>query len=199
MTYKGNYFVTSDWDGTLWIYDLRRGLEYYLEYPAPVFGNLFSSDSSLLLAESINGTIYVVETQTGKELARLRHADFLIDTYITKKNTIVSISNDSTLRVWDLENFQHPKVINNSGEVQTINFHPRNDNQFVIGTSLGVVQLWDIKRNKAELTYSHSDSIRDIRFSPSGEFIASISEDGYLYFASTSQYNFPNPKITAKR
>jgi WD40 repeat protein len=92
---------------------------------------------------------------------------------------LVTGSNDTTSRLWELGSGQELRRIETPGaQVQSAAFSP--DGQFVATSgSDGLARLWDARLEKELRRFTgHTDEVRSVVFSPDGKYILTASLDG---------------------
>ncbi|MEH2289273.1 WD40 repeat domain-containing protein [Nostoc sp.] len=91
---------------------------------------------------------------------------------------IVSASNDSTIRLWDIDgNLITQPWRGHEKEVNSVAFSP--DGKWVVSASNdSTIRLWDIQGNPITQPWRrHEKEVNSVAFSPDGKFIVSASND----------------------
>lgn len=112
-------------------------------------------------------------------------------------------SADNSIRVWNLNNGQLLRVMNeHEGSVQRIALSP--DNRYVFsGDQEGTLIVWDLARekflDKVEGMVAHSDPISSMTISDDGRLLISGDEDGSVYVWIVEAFVDPEFKKIAKK
>ncbi|MEG4068960.1 ABC transporter substrate-binding protein [Microcoleus sp. Pol11C2] len=93
--------------------------------------------------------------------------------------TIISGSDDKTLRLWDLKG-NPPKVFQgHTDKVTSVAFSP-DGKTIISGSDDKTLSLWDLKGNPPKVFQGHTDKVTSVAFSPDGKTIISGSDDKTL-------------------
>jgi WD40 repeat protein len=161
----------------------------------------FSPDGkSLVAAESLDRTVYVWDTNTGKELRRLRGDPwtpingFLMcadgKTLVTKYQGELRLWSEHGLRLWSLAN---GKELQSSDEavcpISCVSFSP--DGRLVAaGSHDSVIRLWDTVTKKEARRFRHEfGELTSVLFSPDGRRLASAGffHDVWIWDAASGK------------
>lgn len=95
--------------------------------------------------------------------------------------TVVSGSDDNTVRVWDTESGDQISVMTgHTDSINSVNFSP--DGKFVVsGSTDNTVRIWDATMgDNIKILAGHSDAVKSVIFSPDGKIIATSSSDNTI-------------------
>ncbi|MBI5954678.1 MAG: hypothetical protein HY865_23725 [Chloroflexi bacterium] len=149
------------------------------------FPVVFSPDGLYLLSSAcdqkdkergrcIQGSVHVWEVATGKEVARMIHKGSITAAEFSSDATrIVSSSSEDTARVWEVTSGK--EISHASGDAMYgATFSP--DGKSVASIGKPGIRTWEAGTGKEMLHLPVSGSIRLLRFSPDGKFLASASD-----------------------
>jgi len=97
-------------------------------------------------------------------------------------NTIISGSQDKTIKVWDAQNGDLLKtIIDHNGTVYDVEFNPVND-QFASCSADSTIKIWNSETFELIKTLKGNNSgLRSISYHSSGNYIASSGSDSLIY------------------
>ncbi|KAJ1967307.1 ubiquitin-binding SDF ubiquitin ligase complex subunit met30, partial [Dimargaris verticillata] len=95
--------ITGSMDGTLRIWNYRTGTCMRTMTVSGGGVNCLHFDSSLLAAGCVDGSISVWDFYSGSTLRLVGHADWVNGVQIVSPNRLLSCSDDTTIRLWDLD------------------------------------------------------------------------------------------------
>ncbi|HVU70444.1 MAG TPA: cytochrome D1 domain-containing protein, partial [Ktedonobacteraceae bacterium] len=136
------------------------------------------------LTGSSDGTVYLWDSYTGGELARLRgHADGVTcAAFAPDGKQILTGSNDSTARLWDRHTARELAVLRTGYQVTSVAFAP--DGRYLLtGSTDGSVHLWD-RSTFSELAClrAHTSAVRSMAFAPHGQVVLTCDASGRVFF-----------------
>jgi WD40 repeat protein len=144
---------------------------------------VFGPDGQWLASGSLDNTVKIWETATGRELRTLvghigpvkaiaRSAD---------GNWLASGGNDKTIRIWKVESGQDVRVLTgHNGSVEAVAYSS-DGRQLASGSTDNTIKLWDVATGAIISTLvQHSDWITSLAFSPDGRTLASGSADNTI-------------------
>ncbi len=147
----------------------------------------FSEKNELLVTGSSSGDVAVWFTPSG-QLSDSEAAESGPITGVavdTKGKTVAASSAQGGLTLWTItagSNLQRLSTLSVAGTpINTVAFHPVDENIVLSGDQNGLIQVWDIAREKTILTLdSGTDEVTSIALSNNGQYVASGSGDNKL-------------------
>ncbi|KAL6497648.1 hypothetical protein OROHE_027081 [Orobanche hederae] len=165
------HFTASNNDCGVRDFDMERfQLVKHFSYPWPVNHTSLSPDSKLLAIVGDNPDGMLVDSQTGKTVARLQgHLDFSFASAWHPNGHIFATGNqDKTCRVWDARNLSESVAVlkGNLGAIRSIRFSA--DGQFMaIAEPADFVHVYDVKNDyDKEQEIDFFGEISGVSFSP---------------------------------
>lgn len=138
------------------------------------------------LAMGCGNYLIIIQTDTGKELKKIEaHVDIIRSVKYSKdNNTLVTIADDRTLRMWDTRSYR--SLVIRLPQKGTIAFSCETD--MVASVSKSSLRVWNIKSMADEfLLEGHSDLITCLEFSSDGSNIVTGSRDTTIRIWSTKK------------
>lgn len=179
----GQHLLTASWDGTIRLWDVRRGrkvLNIYEGHTDQVYMVRWSADGKQFLSASRDKTIRLWDVESGKVIRIYEgHTDAVngID-FSPDGRQFASASSDKTLRLWDVA----------SGEtIRTYTGHTAQVNEVIFssdGRSLfssswdDSVRQWDVASGAQVRQFvGHTDNTFGLAISQDGQTLFSASSD----------------------
>ena len=142
--------------------------------------------------------LWDVDTQT--EIAALRgHTGWVNGVAFSPGGkTIVSGSNDRTVRLWDVDTQTEIATLEgHTAAVNSVAFNP-DGKTIVSGDQHGTVRLWDVATLTGKGTLKgHIAAVNSVAFSPGGKTIASGSDDGTVLLWNITSADHGNTPVEA--
>lgn len=181
----GGYLVTGGQDGKVFIFkNVAEGSKYNYNFRAhagPVKSVRFSKDGNFLVTAGDDKIIKLWKVFSSYKKTKfirsfVGHTNWVLKADISPDTNIIASICDKTVRLWDATNGEQILRYKN---VETGNrcleIHPEG-NYVAIGGSKGLLQIWDTRAEKLAQVYDTGDSINELTFHPSGQFIATAHD-----------------------
>lgn len=145
----------------------------------------WSSNGDLLATGTSNHLAQVWNSETGQLVANLRGHTRSVDTieWQPDNNVILSVSTDSTARLWSINLQDPPDAVHQASVLQAhtdtitaLAWSP-NDTHFATGSRDGGVRLWNIETGRVSLLRSYIGEVHALAWSPDGQMIAVDAAD----------------------
>ena len=141
----------------------------------------FGRDDSTIIAHDIR-TIYVLDSQKGTELLRIKIPDLLFSSVGVSpvEDIIASSSSDNIIRIWDSKSGKMIRSIGKTGNVLSIDFSS-DGKELVTASDDTTIRIWDIKTGE-EIRRIEGNFIKcnSVSFSHNGQKIVSSHEDNTI-------------------
>ena len=195
----GSKVVTASWDKTARLWNTKSGEELaVLNGHWGVVGKaLFNPDGTLVV--TVPGAIYGGDEDKSDFSARIwsakegkgdqldvyvvhvlkGHTGFVTDAAFNPKGDyLVTISNDSTARIWDIRTGETVAILHHDGRVNSAVFSPQGK-YIATAAGDGSAHVWDAYSGAEMITLrGHESDVQTARFSPDGNTLVTSSLDG---------------------
>jgi WD40 repeat protein len=179
------FCVTGSEDHLLrvWLLDFS---EYFIEAPhdGTVSAVDISPDGTQIVCGTSNGSLGIVDITKEKYVTLLRsHSDEIIAAdYNLNRNYIITVSKDTTIRLWGVDgNFQKIyEFVSPNDQAIAVSSHPSLP-LFGCGFESGTLRIFDIDRTKVCEVYSSFNlPLCELVYSSDSRLLLTASKDGYL-------------------
>lgn len=173
MAHTGEYAVTSSWDRSLRLWDLRTGQcqHKFLKHTKDVLAVAFSPDDRQIVSGGRDNIIRVwnVMGECMHEFARDSHTDWVSSLCFSpslERPLVVSGGWDNKVKVWDLANGKclHT-LVGHTNYVSTVTVSP-DGSLCASGGKEGVAHLWEVNNGEPLFKINVDAPINQIAFSP---------------------------------
>jgi WD40 repeat protein len=159
----------------------------------------FNSNGSLLAYGSLDNTIRLWDTHSGKLLNIFEgHTQPVTSVAFSPNgNTLASSSEDQTIRLWNIDSQILLRTFSgNANTVSSVDFHPEG-NILASSANGGEIRLWDV--NSGELIRKPfkwiSKYMRAVTFSPDGKMLATGSSDLKIRLWRVNSFKMYKPPL----
>ncbi|CAN5384927.1 hypothetical protein BH10BAC4_BH10BAC4_01710 [soil metagenome] len=178
--------VSSSWDGTMKIHDLKNGKRLQLfdfQKEGSAYNILWAKNDLYLITSHGNALkMWEVDTQTPVR-DFIGHQELITSLHLNNdQNTILSSSEDGSIRLWDINTGLLKNKFKTPGGVHMAIFS--NDGRFVYsGGSDRIIRVWDLVTSSVARTFEgHKGEVTSLVLSPDGKMLISLSLDGATKF-----------------
>lgn len=191
--------ATGDWDGLtkLWHIDTEKELAAFV-HKDWVTSIAFSNDGKHLATGSRDGsaTLWDVDSQTAR--FTINHEDRVANVLFSPDSQRVATGSwDASATLWELETGEHLVTFSHQKHSESVTFASGNVRTFNEGGIQHIAfspdgryfatsgrrrdkrtSLWEIETGKQLWTISHDASVEALVFSPTGEYVATGTQNG---------------------
>ncbi|XP_018426891.1 PREDICTED: WD repeat-containing protein 90 [Nanorana parkeri] len=184
LSISSTYCATGSEDGYLRLWPLDfSGVFLEAEHEGPVSCVSISPESLSVLSCTRSGELGVLDVPTrGYQTLMRSHTDSLLafSTHPTHPQ-IATVSNDNTIRIWDVSSLQQLYDFTANEETPcTVTFHPIRQ-ALACGFSTGVVRYFNVTTTSLQAEHKqHRSAITGLLFSPDGGLMYSACSLGSL-------------------
>lgn len=147
MVIKDHLLITSSEDGKIKCYDTQQqqvleentiNLKYAVNHLA------LSPDQQFIAASTDEGVVVVISTERWVEIARFHHQGYVSKSAFYGENQLISVSKDSTIKVWSLETGREISSLDEHEQwVYSLALHPEQPLLLSAAVDYGLY-LWDL-------------------------------------------------------
>ncbi|MFZ1936436.1 MAG: WD40 repeat domain-containing protein [Thermoguttaceae bacterium] len=152
---------------------------------ATIFDVKFSLDGKTVVAGIFDGTVRLLDTSNGKEIAILKGHDDAVLTvaFSPDGKTVASGGWDKTIKLWDVATLPRKNTATfkgHSGGVSSVAFSP-DGTSLVSGSHDQTIKFWTVATGKNTVTLrGHDNDVECVAFSPDGKTLVSGDEAGTI-------------------
>lgn len=143
----------------------------------------WSTGEDFLFSASTDKTVGVWDPNVGERVKKCKgHSSFVNSCCPARRGPqlIVSGSDDSTIRLWDVRVKGCLETINNGFPVTAVCFSDQSDKVFSAGID-NEIKVWDLRKSQVLMTLEgHTDTVTGIKLSPDGNFLLSNGMDNSI-------------------
>ncbi|XP_036592448.1 cilia- and flagella-associated protein 43-like [Trichosurus vulpecula] len=188
--HKEGLFVSGN-DGivhSFTVKEIHYRVKDYFDVQEPVENIIFSPDYTLLLVETIKGSVYTYtfgEEPKVKTILDARGGNIQAIDFITPGNKYgMSVTTLGEIRIWLLESGSHVSTLNLRTEVNDMACCPSSLSA-ALGTSAGYIQFLDVTDVKlpqvVHNVFLTQSSIQHVHYDQRGQYLITGTSDGYIF------------------
>ena len=167
-------FASAGDDGTIRVCRIADGSERLkIITPFPkAYAVLYTTDSHRIISCGKSGEICIYDALTGEHLFTLSgHTGNVESLYLSGGSFLASVSNDNTLKIWDLEEMSEHCSIASPGNVEALVF-VKDRNLLITGNSYGLLRTIDVEQQCEIHSVRRPDRIGAISLHAQGKLLA---------------------------
>lgn len=146
-----------------------------------VYGVAFHPDGERVASAGWDGAVRIWNATTNKPIAQFDHGQRTIVSSVAfhPKGKILASRARGSVRLWDVDSGHELHCWNTPSDAwrdTRLAYDPRGD-RLATGVAGGLVRVWDVASHAELATFkAHTDEVRDVAFSPSGRWLASVGD-----------------------
>ncbi|TXT59908.1 MAG: hypothetical protein BAJALOKI1v1_1350007 [Promethearchaeota archaeon] len=142
---------------------------------------LFNYDETKVIAGFSEGSLCIWDRYSGSLIKTLKIADkYLSRMFLLNEKKLLTVGNqETTIKVWNLENLELEKVIEMDTEDLTYHNISPNKKYLALAIKEKMIGIIDLVKGELECTFNLGEEIRHINYTEYGIYIG--TERGYLY------------------
>ena len=147
------------------------------------------------ISDEHSGCVAVWDIVSGTTLVVLGHDRAVVDvSFSPDGHSLMSVSEDGSVKIWDTESWQETASLNGGGgECSGACFS--TDGEYIAAISNSsdtrtfAVRLWRVGEASCAIAFAeHKWNVRELAFSPDGEFLASGDGEGIVHIRRLSRF-----------
>ncbi len=176
----GTMLATASWDGTARLWDAKSGafVRTLKGHEGRVHAVAFSPNGERVATASADERVHIWDRASGAVERTLEHDSSVADVSFSPDGTqLFTVTTAGTGHLWS-SNSGQALSLDYDGLVTAAAFSP-DKTRLALSTKGNEIVIWDRASKTASMTFAgHSEPVRVLAFSRTGELLASASEDG---------------------
>ena len=190
----GHIIASASFDGTIRLWDSERG-QTVKELPIkkmPLFAVSFSPDGQYIAfsyAVDEDCSVYISNLNQNCHQCVLKGHESVTRSisFSHDGSSLVTASNDGTVRIWDISKGKCKKVMRDDGKFMLSATYSPDDSYIAAASYDKYVRIWSAVSGKLiHKLEGHTDIVTNVSFSPDGGMLASGSEDNTICIWDTN-------------
>lgn len=186
----GTILASAGRDFIIQLWDVNTGkhIKILKQTNAEIQCITFSPDGNTL-ASGDDGVIRFFDINSGNERTINAHTSWVDDlSYSPDGESIISISDDDSISLWDVNTLQNKKIFDGPVEGYPTSVDYNTDGRIIAtGGADNIIYIWHGPTGEYITSFSESNTVHtsfivSVVFSPDGKTVASASEDGSIRF-----------------
>jgi WD40 repeat protein len=156
----------------------QTALQTVFSFPDYITSVAIHPDNKRIALAGNDGTVRIIDRETGTLTGPvMKHeAPVVSVAFSADGRWLLSGSNDSTARLWDLSSEKAILTLRHPAEVISAVFSP-DGKELLTACADGAARLWETATGKQVAVLQHNAAVTDATFSPDGKWIVTASED----------------------
>ncbi|EGC37771.1 hypothetical protein DICPUDRAFT_29786 [Dictyostelium purpureum] len=146
------------------------------------YGASYRDDGKLIVVGGEDPVVKLIDVSSRNILRKFEgHTGAIHCTRFVEKGTLISSSNDGSIRTWDIQTGDQLQIVgNHQDKVRALAKHPTNfENIWMSGSYDHTVKVWDIRSggNKATMSFNHGAPVEDLLMLQGGTIAISVGSN----------------------
>ncbi|NEP10233.1 MAG: hypothetical protein F6K14_08440 [Symploca sp. SIO2C1] len=183
---KGKYFVFTKTEGNIYTVDIKGNILGEIEIPKQDIKEFIISENNYVVLLNNKGSIKIWDL-AGNPLAEIKPSSSQnqipwsgVDKIETikispKGNSIMSISEDRNVKVWDISGKLLGEIEESKNRVINLKFSPNG--KYIYNLQNRIIKIWDLPGDLLLKTENNTDNHAKVNFSPDGNFAATTDKN----------------------
>lgn len=189
--------TVEDGSSDVWVWEIATGQrKLILNADKMIFRIEFSPDGQMLIAATVSWAFKCWDVNSGELKATILESNILPKASVRidgKTMATASAAGNSEIKLWYLKTGQSQKTISHAGNVVNLTFDPTG--KILASSNFEKIYFWDANAYQLKTTlidenltvqqtawtnykdFSHKDTIYEMKFSPDGRVLGSVSRD----------------------
>ncbi|XP_018334206.1 U5 small nuclear ribonucleoprotein 40 kDa protein [Agrilus planipennis] len=183
---EGQYLASSGFDRKIFLWNVYgecENISVLTGHTGAVMELHFTPDGSHIFTASTDYTLGLWDICSGQRIKKYKgHTTFVNTVQGVRRGpqTLVSGSDDATIKLWDTRKKNFVNSLNASQPVTAVTFNDTAE-QIFSGSIDNEVKVWDVRKNEILYTMrGHTDTITGVSLSPDGSYLLTNSMDNSL-------------------
>ncbi|BBM82374.1 DUF4062 domain-containing protein [Candidatus Uabimicrobium amorphum] len=183
LTANGSILVSAGEDQAIKVWDFQTSTAKLTiqEHEDWIYDLKISPKGSHIVSASGDKTIKIFNIETGECTATLfGHSDWVYNVAFVDDTTLISCSEDSTIRFWDITRAKSESRIGHSSHVSSIDIN-KNTQQVMTASFDKKVMLWNLQGEMIQTFATVNKALQKAIYSPDFKKVLAVGDDSIVH------------------